>query len=427
MPLTPEQRKQLRQKFDYTTDTQPTVSDRIQRWRDIVRPVEEPQFQSQQQQQEQPQPKKPTSFLEKVTGASEKFLETGKEFIAPAARGLTRPFVQAKAGVEGLIPGGKTGKEPVPTPFGEIKPIGTEGGLKQSGFETLDLALLGLPVEKLAIKPLQAIAKKLFGSAFKAKNVLKGGKVIVSADDLIKTGLDEKILVTSGIVEKVGSKIDDVFSVIDDAIAQGKAAGKKIKTEPLINFMDDLNNFFRNQVDVKGSKEAIKQIDDITENFLVKFGDEIPIEVAQTVKKNTNALIRKSFGQLTAASTEGQKQIARFLKEGVLEKAPIVGTANKRAKALIEFEKFAIKASNRISSSNLLGFPAKVGGAVAGGPGLVAGKLLELVDSPALKSAAAIGIDQLAKLAGKGVKAGRISLVALVNEIAKIVQGQEEK
>ena len=354
-------------------------------------------------------------LLGKTAGFFEPGLKAGAGFISPAARGLIRPFTQV---------GAPKRKEPIPTPFGEIKPIGRKGGLAQAGFETIDLALFGLPVEKLVGKPLRKLAEKLFGSAIKAKDI-KTTKLNIKAKDVIKTGLDERILVTRSIMDNIESKIDDAMGAIDDAIEQGKAAGKGIKTEGLIDFMEDTKEFFKSQVDVRGAKEAVKEIDDLVENFLVKFGDEIPIEAAQTIKKRTNTLLRKKFGELTTASTEGQKAINRFLKEGIVDKAAIVGDANKRVKNLIDFERFARRASNSISGRNLLGVPSKIGGAIGGVPGAVAGKLLELVDSPAIKSMGGIAVNELAKLAEGTGKAARIPAVALINFIANIQSKRE--
>lgn len=351
-------------------------------------------------------------------------LKAGAEFISPAARGLLRPFAQFKSGIETLVPGGKTGREGLKTPFGKITP-GAKGEIARAGFEVLDLAFLGLPVGKLATKPLRTVAERLFGSAIKAKDI-KTSKINIKAKDVIATGLDERILATRSIMDSVQSKIDEAMGVIDEAIEQGKATGQKIQTEGLIEFMEDTKEFFKSQVDVKGAKEAIKEIDDLTENFLIKFGESIPIEVAQTIKKRTNTLLRKKFGELTTASVEGQKAINRFLKEGILDKAPIVGEANKRVKNLIDFERFARNASNSISGRNLLGLPTKLGGAIGGVPGAIAGKLLELADSPALKSVGGIAVNELAKLAEKGVTAGKIPAVALLNFIADIVNRQAE-
>ncbi len=380
--------------------------------------------------QEQPEQKR--GFLEKASDVSEKFLEFGAEtFIRPPARALLRPFVEATKSIQALIPGGKTGKETVRTPFGDIKPrqLGDKPSetLKESGLETLDLALLGLPVEKLAAVPLKALSRKLFGSALKAKNIIKGGKVVTKAEDLIKTGIDEGIVVASNAIDKVGGRIDDLSRVIDEAIEQGKASGQKIKTAPLKEFMGDLREFFSNQVDVEGSVQAVKEIDSLVKNFITKHGDEIPVEVAQQIKKNTNSILSKSFDKLTTASNEGQKQINRFLKEGIVDKVEVVGGINKRIKNLIDFEKAVQKAGGRISSANLLGLGSKIGGATGGVPGAIAGKLLELVDSPTIKSSAAIGLDRLAGKGGKAFKNIKIPLVGLINNLVSFIREEESK
>ena len=138
-------------------------------------------------------------------------------------------------------------------------------------------------------------------------------------------------------------------------------------------------------------------------------------------------MVSKSFGQLSTASKETQKQIARFLKEGILEKAPIVGDANKRVKSLIELERFLDRASSRFTSKNLIGPVTRVAGALGGVKSAAVSELLRLVDSPTLKSAGGIAVNELSKLVEKGSRAGKIPLVALVNLIADFLNKQDSQ
>ena len=113
-----------------------------------------------------------TSVLQKVGKvAEEKFLSPlTNTFVAPVAKELERPFVSAVRGVQRLIPGGKTGKEPVKTPFGEVKPY-SELSVGESAMGAVDVASF-LPVEKLftgTVKVASKVGKSL---------LTKGGEIL---------------------------------------------------------------------------------------------------------------------------------------------------------------------------------------------------------------------------------------------------------
>ena len=422
MALSQDQVQKLREQYNVGPTVQPkvvTVEDRIAKLRNSASDIE---LEGQQKK----------GVIQRTGEAFKKPLQVGADIISPVGRGLARPLVQATRGVQELIPGGKGIDDPVSTPFGEITPIDVskelgQKGIKEAAFETFDFATLGFPAEKLLGTPLKALGKKLFGSAAKFKDVKKSGKVIIEAKDLVKAGIDERVLITNNVVENIGTKIDDIFKVVDEAIEEGKAAGQTISTKGLTSFLDELRNMFKDQVDVDGAKKAISEIDDMTAGFAEKYGNEIPIEVAQKVKKNTNTLLRKSFGELTTASVETQKQIARFLKEGILDKAPIVGDINKRVANLIKMEKQLSGTVSTVNRRQLLGLAGKVGGVTGGVKGALVGKLLEVADSPLIKSGAGIASNELGKIIEASGKKSRVSLVALINAITESLNREKDE
>lgn len=86
-------------------------------------------------------------------------------FVDPVGKALARPIVELKAGLEQATPGGRTGQEPVETPFGELTPMTIESGKKgapsQYVKEAIDLGLSTLPVGKVAGKVLSKVSKPL--------------------------------------------------------------------------------------------------------------------------------------------------------------------------------------------------------------------------------------------------------------------------
>jgi len=251
-------------------------------------------------------------------------------------------------------------------------------------------------------KPLTIVAEKLYQSALKPKNIVKDGKVVTDALDVVKTGLKEKVWLTKGGVERVANKIDDFEAQLGDAIEEVAGKGQKIATKGMQNYLNEAKRFFENQIDVKEAQKSVKEIDALGKNFIKKYGKEIPIEEAQKIKVATGQMLRKYYDRMSSAGIEGQKQATRFLKEKIVEKAPVVGDINKRLSSLYKFDEALSKASGRIGNLNLLGLGTKIGAAAGGSKGAAIGIVADLLDKAAFKSGAAIGLNELGRLGSKG-------------------------
>lgn len=310
----------------------------------------------------------------------------------------------------------------VSTPWGEVKPLGAEqfvGLPKKENTATAGDAAMGaidttlgtgVPVFKT---PLTKAAEKLYQSALKpSEEALKQG--------VIKTALKEKVWLTSGGVEKVASRIDDMENSLGKAIEEGRASGQKINTEGLKVYLDEAKKFFADHFDPAVGEKSVKEIDDIEKRFLGKHGAEIPIEEAQKIKVATGQSLRKYYGELTGAAQEASKQGTRFLKDAIAEKAPKVGKINERLKSLYQLNQALEKAGKRIGNLNLLGLGGKIGLAAGGKPGAVIGFLADLADKPYIKSGVAIGLNELGKLGAKG----QIPFNTLIKFIAQKLQEQ---
>lgn len=275
-----------------------------------------------------------------------------------------------------------------------------EGTAQKVGFYGEKVAELVNPIglkgtSSVIKKPLTTAAEKLYQSALKPKNA-------PGALDIVKTGLKERVWLTKGGVEKVANKIDEFESLLGDAIETAKGQGAKIPTKGLNEYLGEAKKFFENQVDVEDAKRAIKEIDDLGKRFIKKYGKEIPIEEAQKIKVASGQMLRKYYDRLSSAGIEGQKQATRFLKDKIVEAAPVTGDINSRLSNLYKFDQALSKASGRIGNLNLLGFGTKFGAAAAGSKGAAIGLVTDLMDKAAVKSGVAIGLNELAKFGQKG-------------------------
>lgn len=302
-----------------------------------------------------------------------------------------------------------------------------EGTAQKVGFYGEKIAELVNPIgvkgTSLATKkPLTLAAEKLYQSALKPRSIVKDGKVVVDVLDVVKTGLKEKVWLTKGGVERVASKIDDFESQLGDAIEAAAGQGKKISTKGLQSYLDEAKTFFENQIDVEEANRAVKEINALGKGFVKKYGKEIPIEEAQKVKVATGQMLRKYYDRMSSAGIEGQKQATRFLKDKIVEAAPQVGDINKRLSKLYQFDQALSKASGRIGNLNLLGLGTKFGAAAAGSKGAAIGLVADLLDKAAVKSGAAIGLNELAKLGGKGA----VPLNALLGVIKAKIEEESD-
>lgn len=269
----------------------------------------------------------------------------------------------------------------------------------------------------LVKKPFTLLAEKLYQSALKPSKTF-GPEVV---KNIVKTGLEEKVWLTKGGVENMANKINMFESQIGDAIEAGKANGVKISTEGLQKYVDEAKDFFKYDVDTEAAKKAVKELDDLVKNFKKTYGEEIPIEVAQKIKVKTGQQLKKYYDRLTSVGVEGRKQVTRFLKDKIVEKAPIVGDANKRLQALYDLDKALDSASTRIGNLNIFSLGGKIMtgvGATAGGlKGAALGAVGSILSGPAAKSGLAIGLDLLGKSAGATATGSiRVPVTASLNK-----------
>lgn len=297
--------------------------------------------------------------------------------------------------------------------FGGKTAVQTGGDAEQTKNAAIGGAIL--PVVNQALKtPLTMAAERIYQSALKPTGEL--------ADRIanVRTGLKERVFLTSGGVEKVAQKIDDLESKLGAHITSAADKGAMVSTSKMEQFVNSIRDAFKHNVDVAEAEKADKTITDMLASFKKKYGEAIPIEEAQKIKVASGQNLRKLYGQMTEAPRiEASKQMVRGLKEGILEKAPQVGDINSRLGKLYEFDKALEKAAGRVKNLNLLGMGGKLGAAVGGKAGAFAGALADLAEHSFVKSGAAIGLNDLATLMEKGKSIGQVPLNEIIRFMTK--------
>jgi hypothetical protein len=211
---------------------------------------------------------------------------------------------------------------------------------------------------------------------------------------LAQTALNEGIVPSAKGSRKIQGIIDNINDDITKAIDLGSKKGTTILSTDVLTRLDDLKAFYAESV---GGGIAIKEIEDMAAGFAKDFGKRIPIARAQQIKRNTNAIIRKQFGEMKSVAVETQKNIARGLKEEIANRFPEIQALNERESSLIGLNKELEKAVRRIDNRNIVSLGAKAagaGGAAAGGAGGGLFTLLadQIFGNPAIKTKLAIAI-----------------------------------
>ncbi len=247
-------------------------------------------------------------------------------------------------------------------------------------------------------------ARKIYQSAMKPSTAGVGGAQ--RAASVVETGLKEGIILTESGIEKTTKMIDDMESRLGEAIDKAQDANGWISTGYITSFVDDAKKLFQNIADVAESDRALSEIDKIVSNFRKAHGDIIPVKVAQDIKVATYQWLKKEYqsaaSKIGTASTEANKSIARGLKEGIVDVAPIVGDINARLKKLYEFDVALEKSMGRGKNLNLLGLGTKALFAAGEASGNSVLKILSIANqvlgSPMSKSGSAIYLYRIGKL-----------------------------
>lgn len=143
--------------------------------------------------------------------------------------------------------------------------------------------------------------------------------------------------------------------------------------------------------------------------------EPLPAELAQKIKQGTyTQLGSKAYGELKSADIEGQKALARGIKEEIAQAFPEISDLNARESRLYDLQPVIERAVNRISNHQLMGIgtPAVAGaaGVISGSGklGAAAGAIKLVLDNPAVKSQLAIALS----------KGGRIPPATAMSRIA---------
>lgn len=264
-------------------------------------------------------------------------------------------------------------------------------------------ALLGVIIPeatKVALKAISGTPKFLQNTASKMyAKILKPSTTLsqIERDAMVQTGLKEGITLSEAGIEKVTNRINNFEEQLGTAINNAASKDGKIKTSDLKIFVEETKKWFQNISDVKYSKNAIKDIEAVYNNFVKKYGKYIPVDEAQKVKTATYRWLKNAYNELASPVKEANKQLVRGLKEGIVDIAPQVGDINKRLKALYAFDEALEKTANRMKNKNLLGLGDIIGLSAGNKVGVMIAILRRIMDGTS-GSVIAIQMNRIGKI-----------------------------
>jgi len=137
----------------------------------------------------------------------------------------------------------------------------------------------------------------------------------------IQTLLDKGINATNGGVTKLKDAIGALDNQIEGALSSSNATVNKYDVASRLN---DTVRRFTNQVNPQADLNTIQNAETSFLSHPSIPNQDIPVQVAQQLKKGTYKQLSGKYGELSSADTEAQKALARGLKEEIGAKVPQV-------------------------------------------------------------------------------------------------------
>lgn len=167
---------------------------------------------------------------------------------------------------------------------------------------------------------------------------------------VIETMLSKGINVSNSGAEKLQNMIRSVSQEVDSMVNQSTGTVSK---QDVIKALDRSVKKFSVQANPVSDLEALKNVRNEFDNV---WPDQIPVPVAHQMKKGTySAINSRNYGETKGAAIEGQKDLARGLKEGVENLVPGVKSKNQDLQGMMTAADFLNRAAGRETNKDLLG------------------------------------------------------------------------
>jgi hypothetical protein len=260
--------------------------------------------------------------------------------------------------------------------------------------------------------PTATAAERMYQSALKPG---PGSYSLPEVKSMVRTGLENAIPVSEEGVQKLGSLVEDLNNKIRAQIAASPMA--TVNKYAVASRLEDTYATASNQVNPVKAQTAIGRSGN---EFLANQSPEIPALKAQDIKTGTYKQIAGSYGELSDATKEAQKSLARGIKEELVKQFPEIGQLNAKESQLLGLDPALQQAVRRIANHQLGGIGTAITtGGVAAATGsktlaIISGAIKAVIDDPVLKSKLAIALNKK----GVSLPGANMRLAAYTNALA---------
>jgi hypothetical protein len=376
--------------------------------------------------------------------------EQAAEYLAPAGLEEATGKAMGAAGAKALakVPGGASVAKVLGKSIANAAGAGAVAGVQTGGDPEAmrnaalaaggTSAVLGAASEALPLK--QAAAERMYGSALKPSPALPDAERKM----IIQTGLREGLVLNADAVTNIQKRIDDINAQISQGIQDRSAAGATVDPEVVAGYTDraaqratqqvnpdadvaavqSAKDEFLNNQSVDAPYTKIRPGTDEAAGTMVPEGEgtvsvpqPIPLADAQKLKTGTYTKLKGSYGEQSSMSREAQKDLARGLKDQIVQAFPEIANLNARESSLLALESSLQRFVGRTGNSELIGLGTPLTtltAHAAGAPVVPAALVGAALKSTSVRSRLAIALARSAQKAaqnsGTGLASGAAGL-----------------
>lgn len=268
------------------------------------------------------------------------------------------------------------------------------------------------------------LSKRMYQSSLKPP---PGSYSQPEVQSMVKTGLENEIPVSATGRAKLANLISDLNDKVKDQIKAGSTAGATVDKFDVASRLGKTAKTFSNQVTPLSD---LAKISDTGNEFLANQPNRISALAAQDLKTGTyRQLSSRAYGELSSATIEAQKALARGIKEELQIQFPEIQGLNAEEGRAINLDGALERAINRTSNRDIFSLGGKIAtgtgaviGAAAGGePGAAAGAvaapiLHHFLTDPAIQSKLAIAVNKASK-GSITIEAAQARVLSYVNAL----------
>lgn len=283
-------------------------------------------------------------------------------------------------------------------------------------------------VKNAAAPAAQAVAERMYQSSLKPSVASYSTSEV---KNMVRTGLENEIPVSAGGAAKLGDLVQDLNQKIRAQIAAGTSEGATVNKFKVASRLSDTAQKFETQVTPEADLQAVS---DAGNEFLRNQPAEIPALRAQDLKAGTYKQLAGKYGELSSATKEAQKALARGIKEELQTQFPEIQGLNAQEGKLIGLDEALERAVRRIDNRNIMSLGGKIAAAGAGTvlgvesghaiAGTVGGLVMhEVLTDPLLQSKLAIALNKTGK--GASIATSRAKVAGYLNALGNAANSEQ--